>query len=193
MPNSKQVELMTEFQDISIGHFENYADQWAAGQISLKDYEMLFKQELKDNYIATVWTARGSTNVGQRDYGLAGRRLRDQYQFAHGFFKDIEAGKLSLNEIKARSALYARSSRQVLEQVGNDQPGLPRLPHYPADGSTPCKTNDKCTVDVEAVENGFDVFWRLHPAEHCPTCVSRKNGSPLRVRFGVVENAGAWG
>ncbi len=191
--NTAQRDLLVDWQDISIGQFDRYADAWTTGEISLADYERLFKQELKDLYIASVWTATGSPEATtQRHYGLAGRRLRDQYGFVSDFFQEVEAGEMTINQIKARGALYARSSRQITEQIGGQQDGLPLLPAYPADGSTICKTNDKCTLRTENVQNGFDVFWVLHPAEHCRDCVRRSANSPLRVRFGRVVNAGAW-
>ena len=191
--NDEQRVLLAEWQDISIAQFERYADRWASGELSLSNFEQLFKLELKNLYVASAWTATGSIEAtNHRHYGVVGRRLRDQYQFMHNFFNEIEAGNLTLAEIKARSAQYARSSRQVLERIGNSDVGLPMLPAYPADGSTECLTNCKCSHRVVDVEDGFDVYWKLNPAEHCPDCTSRAKNSPIRVRFGRVTNPDVW-
>lgn len=183
--------LMLEWQDISRQRIEAYADQWAAGRLPLADFERLFKHQVKDLYIAGAWTARESEEATtQADYGRIGRMLRDQYGYAHGFFQEIEAGKLSLAEIKARAGLYVASSSQALEATAVAQAGMPRLPAMPGDGSTRCRTNCKCTWRIEAVENGFDCYWELHPAEHCPDCKRRAaEWGPLRVRFGRIVNS----
>lgn len=188
----EQRALLAEYQAISARQLGTYADRWAAGQISLAEFERLFKAELKDAYIFAVWTANGQTSGSQADYGLAGRRLRDQYQFMHGFFGDIEAGKLTPDQIKARAGLYAKSSGQMLEQLGISEDDLPRLPYYPKDGSTQCKTNCNCTIGKQRVENGWDVTWELNPGETCEDCRRRASGSPLRVRFGKILNPEAW-
>lgn len=188
----EQRNLLAEFQADSARRFDGYTEQWAKGRISLADFERLFKAELKDNYIAAIWVANGEPRGSQADYGLAGRRLRDQYQFMHGFFQQIEAGELTLDQIKARAGLYAKSSGQVLEQLGISEDDLPNLPAYPKDGSTQCHTNCNCTTRKERVENGWDVYWELNPGETCPDCRRRENNSPLRVRFGRILNPGDW-
>lgn len=185
--------LMLEWQEISAGRIDGYTDAWQAGRLGLADFERLFKQQVKDLYIAAGWTARGSIEAtSQADYGRIGRMLRDQYSFTHDFFQEIEQGNLSLAEIKARARLYVESAGQALERIGVDEEGLPRLPHYPKDGSTPCLVSDKCTLRKEKVQDGWDIYWELNPAEHCDTCRRRAANSPLRVRFGQVVNPEAW-
>lgn len=193
MPTSTaQRDLLTEFQGLATSQITSLADRYAAGRLTLAQFEQLFKQELKDMYIASVWTANGRVGATPAQYGLAGRRLRDQYQFMHGFFKEIEAGALSVEQIKSRGAMYARSSSQVLEQLGASEPGMPRLPAYPGDGSTSCLSNCKCSISPEKVEQGYDIYWQTSAAEHCDDCRRRANRSPLRVRFGRVTNAEVW-
>lgn len=187
-----QRDLLTEFQALSAGQMARLVDRYAAGGVTLAEFERLFKQELKDMYIASVWTANGATNATQAQYGLAGRRLRDQYQFMYGFFAEIQSGALSPEQIKARAAMYARSSSQVLEQLGASEPGMPRLPAYPGDGSTSCLSNCKCSIDPVKVEGGYDVFWRTSAAEHCDDCRRRANAGALRVRFGRITNSEVW-
>lgn len=193
MPTPTQRDLLTEFQGLAASQIAHLADRYAVGQVTLAEFERLFKLEVKDMYIATVWTANGRTGATQAQYGLAGRRLRDQYQFMHGFFQEIQAGALSVEQITARAAMYARSSSQVLEQLGAAEPGMPRLPHYPGDGSTTCLSNCKCSLDTVKVEQGYDIFWRTSAAEHCDDCRRRANAGALRVRFGRVTNGEVWG
>lgn len=185
--------LMLEWQELSANRLESYVSDWQSGRLSLADFERLFKVEIRDLYVAAAWTARGSVAAtSQADYGRIGRMLRDQYGYTHEFFQEIEADKLSLAQIRARARLYVESAGQALERIGIDEAGLPRLPHYPKDGSTPCKMNDKCILRKQKVENGWDIYWELNPAEHCPVCRRRAAGSPLRVRFGEVVNSEAW-
>lgn len=180
--------LMLEWQEISARAILGYVDAWQAGRLSLADFERLFKTEVRDLYVAAAWTARGSVEAtSQADYGRVGRMLRDQYGYAHDFFQEIERGELSLAQIKARTGLYVAGSSQAIEATGAAQAGLPRLPAIPGDGSTRCRTNCKCTWQVQAVQNGFDCTWQLHTAEHCPDCRQRAaDWNPLRVRFGKI-------
>lgn len=194
MPTSPaQRDLLAEFTGLASSQMARLADRYAAGRLDLAEFERLFKQELKDMYIAGVWTANGAASATQAQYGLAGRRLRDQYQFMYGFFAEIQAGALSVEQIKARAAMYTRSSSQILEQLGTAEPGMPRLPYYPGDGSTRCLSNCNCSLATEKVEGGYDVYWNMAASEHCDDCRRRASGSPLRVRFGRVTNAEAWG
>lgn len=191
MPGSdEQRELLIEWQALSKRKFEQYADAWTRGQISLMDFELLFKQELKDLYIASTWTAAGNPeNTSFADYGRAGRALRDQYGFMHQMFETIGRGELSGPEIKNRLGMYAESSRALFERVVNA--GLPQLPHVPGDGSTQCLINCNCTVEWQEVEGGWDVTWHLHAGESCPDC-KRRDGKTIRIRGGRIENPDVW-
>lgn len=193
MPTPAQRDLLTEFTGLAASQIRSYADRWASGRLALAEFERLFKQELKDMYIASVWIANGEASATQAQYGLAGRRLRDQYQFMHAFFQEIERGELSPAQVTSRAAMYVASSRQVLEQLGNQEQGLPLLPAYPGDGSTTCLSNCKCSIDVRKVQQGYDVNWRTSAAEHCDDCRRRADRGPLRVRFGRVTNGEVWG
>jgi hypothetical protein len=180
--------LLSEWQEIAAGAINAHIDRWAAGRISLADLEGLFKQEVKDLYIAAAWTARGSVEAtSQADYGRVGRMLRDQYGFAGDFLGEIRQGNLSLAQVKARAGLYVSSSRQALEAVGAAQEGMPSLPAMPGDGSSICKAQCHCRWDIVKVAGGFDCTWVVTAGESCATCVGRAGKwNPLRVRFGKI-------
>jgi len=191
--NPEQYALLAELQAASDAYLDSLADAWAAGEISLAEYQQLFKQELKDLYLATAWAVTGDVRAkSPAIYGQIAGTLEGQYTYAAEFFIAIGLGALTLNQIKARARLYVAAGRQVAEGSAMTDGGLPELPHYPADGSTPCGSNDKCTLRIDSVENGFDIYWTLHPAEHCGVCIARANGSPLRVRYGAILNPEAW-
>lgn len=78
-------------------------------------------------------------------------------------FVSAQSG-LSNAQTAARAALYSGAVRSTY--YGARFPGLPA---YPGDGSTPCRTNCKCSVEERA--DGF--YWILHPAEHCGECQQR--------------------
>jgi hypothetical protein len=189
----EQRVLLLEWQDISGKALDTYAENWAAGQVSLADFERLFKAEVRDLYVASGWTARGSIEATTyADYGRIGWMLRDQYGYTHEFFQEISQGNLSLEQIKARGRLYVASSRQAAEATAQNAAGMPQLPAQPGDGSTRCRTNCKCGWRIEKVKDGFDCFWELNPAEHCEDCKDRsEKWSPLRVRFGQVVEGGS--
>jgi hypothetical protein len=192
--NDRQISLLEEWQQISRRQLSRYADQWIEGRIDLAEFQRLVKLEIKDLYIASTWTATGSPDATTfADYGRAGRRIRDQYAFLADFFDEIEAGDLSLAQIKSRAGMYANSSRQIMEEVANARDGLPQLPFSPGDGSTQCRSNCNCTLRKEQVDGGWDIYWELNPGESCPDCIRRQRNSPLRVRGGRITNPGVWG
>lgn len=192
MPSSSgQRKLIAEWQELSKLRFEEMANAWIDGRLSLSDFQLMFKQELKDLYIASVWTATGSPKATTAaNYGRAGRALRDQYQFMRDFFGEIEAGNKSLPEIKNQMNMYANSSTAIFERIATGDE--PQLPYVPGDGSTQCRANCNCTVDWTSVEGGWDVTWQVNPGESCPDCLAR-NGQVIIIRNNQIVNPGIWG
>jgi len=86
-------------------------------------------------------------------------------------------------QILARSDLYTASARQAFERANMRAHGIPELPAQPGDGSTICKTRDRCHWEYEQVEGGWNCTWVLDPAaEHCETCLERaEEWNPLFV------------
>ena len=55
------------------------------------------------------------------------------------------------------------------------------LPAYPGEGSE-CMQNCKCAWNIVRDAYGYDCYWELGYAEHCPTCVERnREWYPWRI------------
>lgn len=90
--------------------------------------------------------------------------INDQRPYLAQFARDVASGQLSPAQIAARAALYAGPMRATYGRTR-----WPRLPAYPADGSTECLMNCRCSW----VERDDGMYWQLGAAEHCPTCLRR--------------------
>lgn len=87
----------------------------SAGRLSVKDFGKLFRREVQDEFTRQYIIGRGGLgSMTQSDWGRLGRMLRDQYEFAAGFEKDIP--NLSLAQIQNRAEMYMKASGSAFEQ-----------------------------------------------------------------------------
>ena len=95
------------------------------------------------------------------------KRVNAQLDYLKGFAAAVP--DMSAAAIAARANLYAGAVRASYYGAR-----YPRLPSVPGDGSTPCKSNCKCTLE-QRVDG---IWWVLGAAEHCIGCLDRAAGSP---------------
>ena len=182
--NTLRVEYVTKQKDI----YASYAAKYRTGTIDLPALEAKMKQMLKDTYIDMyAMGAGGRNNMTQSDWGKIGAMLKEQYGmngYMRGFMEAIARGELSEAQIAARMNMYINSANEALwKGYAKDLPL--KLPAYPGDGSTVCLTACQCSWDIRKVENGYDCYWRLGRAEHCPDCLGRSlNWAPYQIRVG---------
>jgi len=161
-----------EFADIKALEVDRLTRRINAGTITLNAWEQGMRDNLKDGHIAEYMLGKGGkNNMTQRDYGLLGRRLRDQYHYLRGFTNDLAEGRLTERQALARAQMYANSAVAMFEKGRTEAMGMPPLPQYPADGQTICLTNCRCHLDITTRDEQWDVFWVLGEAEHCEDCV----------------------
>jgi len=157
-----------------------YSRYVAQGMLRVQDWQGLMRDEIKKQYINQYLVGRGGLNqMTQRDWGIIGRALRDQYRFLDGFAADVAAGKLSPAQIQARARMYVDAAHVALERGRAEAFGMPTLPAYPGDGQTQCLTNCRCNWDIQEVRDedgnviGWNATWVLDPHKqevHCPDC-----------------------
>lgn len=88
--------------------------QMVNGTIDLPIWEQRFAQTLKDSHIRlTVLASGGRDRTGLNSYGIAGRRLKEEYRYLHDFAQQLYEGNLSPQQAIARSKLYAQSTVQT--------------------------------------------------------------------------------
>jgi hypothetical protein len=163
------------------------------GQLNVRDWELLMRQELKAAYIQQYLLGRGGLGaMTQADWGSIGGMLREQYRYLNNFAREIKAGGLTEGQIRVRARMYFASSREAFSRARSRAMGWPQLPDYPGSGNTFCLTNCRCDWSGDEVEPGvWEMTWNLDPnpaVEHCTGPGEDKEGRP----FGCVERSIKW-
>jgi len=152
---------------------DQLTDQLATGQITLPAWynamQALISNAVINQYALGIG---GYGAISQSDKAAIAEILNQQFEFLNSFAREIQQGRLSPAQIAARARMYLNSSTQAYEKATANRMGVPRLPAYPGDGSTQCRSNCKCNWEIRAAEGYWECFWRLNIAEHCPDCVS---------------------
>lgn len=191
------------YRDKATGRFvpgrsiQNLRDAFVASQeqfvtdlaASLADGMMLRRWEaemwdrIKIAYDAEFLAGRGGRNaITNADRSAMARMLKKQRGFLRNFANDIAGGEMTEAAIANRSKLYVRSARQAFERGKARAWGI-RLPAYPADGSSECMANDRCSWEIVDRPTKVDAYWRLSVAEHCSTCIDRASRwSPYTIQ-----------
>ena len=183
-------ELVDQSIDASSDIVADLARLGARGQLSRTDFEARMREQIKLAYIRQGVLGRGGRDqMDQAAWGSIGGQIAKQYVWLQRFSAELAAGKLTEGQAVVRARMYIRSSRQAYER------GVARahdldLPQYPGDGQTRCRTNCQCHWELIEVTNeagviiGFDCYWRLDEAEHCPDCTrNARTWNPYFVRF----------
>ena len=148
------------------------AQELMNGNLSIQQWTLNFREELKKIYIDQYMAGRGGLDaMTQADWGSIGGQLRNQYRYMDRFASDIASGKLSAAQVEARMRLYANSATQANERGKRVAAGVPPMPQYPGDGNTVCRSNCHCNWEYVEMDESWLCYWRLNPAEHCPDCV----------------------
>lgn len=88
--------------------FYNLSSDLFANRISLGDWERTVARELKRLHIQQYKLGVG--DMTQRDYGILGARLRQEYRFLRNFSTEIAFGRLSESQIRARLNQYVNAT-----------------------------------------------------------------------------------
>jgi hypothetical protein len=169
---SSAISMRDGYQEARKEVANDLADSLTAGDITVQQYVLRMRDEIKATYIAEYMLGKGGRhNMTQSDWGSLGNQLRNQYGYLQNFAQEIAAGQLSDAQIAARGRMYFASATQAFERAQTSARGIPPLPQYPADGNTICKTNCKCRLRFVEKDDAWEVFWTLGTAEHCPDCL----------------------
>ncbi len=148
------------------------------GKMDLTQWVDDMKAELRRGNHEQFVVGKGGDKslIDRKEYLQLGPELKRQYRYLNNFAADIKQRADSGQSIQfalARSKMYARSTQAMMWRAA-----IPvKLPRYPRDGQTRCRTNCKCylTYEYERDEDGkitaVLVTWNLVPAEHCEDCI----------------------
>lgn len=166
-------ELATQVGDATIG-----ASEWTT--------EM--RQVVKDVHGAEYAFGRGGLHAMEsRDWGIIGHTVRDEYGHLQDFAREVEQGGLSTAQINARGALYTEAGSATMERGRTEARGMPRLDQYPGDGGTECQRQCNCSLDIEPVEDGWEITWQIgnSPSGSCADCEAlAADWNPLFIEAG---------
>ncbi|MBN2003055.1 MAG: hypothetical protein JXA21_06830 [Anaerolineae bacterium] len=171
-----------------------WAGMVANGQLRMPEWQRVMREQIKTVYLNQYMAGKGGrSQMTPRDYGIIGRRLRDQYGRLDGFAADVAAGKLSTAQIINRARMYIDSAQQALVRGRTEAFGMPVLPAYGGDCQTQCCTHCLCDWVIEEVRDaegnltGWNATWRLRQeAHHCPDCPENARlWNPLFVPAGM--------
>lgn len=108
--------------------------------------QTLMRDELRRLSLTNAALGKGGFDrLDFRDYGRAGRQLRDTYQRMTNLARDIETGRVSLPQALNRVAGYVGEARRNFFETEREA--------------------------LRATGRAFEERRRLNPAEHCRSCV----------------------
>lgn len=169
---------------------DNLADDLESGKITVDEWEAAMLVELEKLHTTAYIIGLGGIAAASAEaFAAIGTIVATQSRFLRRWADDLrEETKIVASKIKSRAAMYLNAANATLLIALTDALGMPRLPAYPGDGTTSCLANCKCSWQFTRVPGGWDCYWRLQVAEHCPECNSRATTwNPLRVRNGQIE------
>lgn len=158
--------------DIAERRMGDLSDRLASGALSLSDWQIGMRQELRDAYAMQIVAAADGdkANVSADDWLRLGSQLRSQYGYLEDFAHSVQAGDVTGDAIGNRATMYARSAKQMYWRqttAGVD------LPAYPNDGSTPCSKGGNCGCGWR--DNGDGTYsWERSKADSCDDCIWRE-------------------
>lgn len=178
--NELRPQYMDQQKDILSGLTDSYQD----GAVDIFTFRKEVRDTIRETYIDLYSMGAGGRNsVTQSDWGKCGVMIKEQYQYLDNLIYQLARGELSNAQVVARLKMYINSANEALWRgFARDIPI--DLPAYPGDGQTACLTNCQCTWDIQQVPDGYDCYWRLGAAEHCPDCVENAaRWNPYRIRI----------
>ena len=160
--------------DQSMARIDDLTARMLNGTISLDDWHLAMRAEIKQTTIAEYLLGRGGRNTMRpSDWGRIGAELRKQYRYLERFRTAIDLGQLSEKEVAARARLYTAGANASYGR-GQAAAWQVTLPAYPGDGSTQCKNYCRCSWVMAETETEVRATWRLGGSkEKCPDCRRR--------------------
>lgn len=115
--------------------------------------------------------------AGDAQLDIARHYVDEQLHFLENWLADMAESRTFIGGA-GRAAMYGESLGQCYQRAyvaaRGSRVGLPDLPAYPRDGSTPCRVHCRCEWRIKKVSEVFyEARWVLGVAEHCQECIDR--------------------
>ena len=167
---------LDKYIDAKNSHLDDLANQLRNREISLADWQLQMRNEIRNMHNAAAMVAKGGRDqMTNADWGRTGRELRTQYEYLDKWAADIASGKAPLDgRANVRAQLYGDASRSTYEQnrratAATNRSQLERrilhaaescadclqyaalgwqpIGTLPRIGQSQCRTNCKCTFE----------------------------------------------
>lgn len=133
------------------------------GKIGLALWEQKIAAKIKTGHIQSWALGRGGIDrLTNRDYGLMGTRIKDQYTYLRNFAQAIRRGELSEAQILARVELYAEA-------------------FYP--------TQQAAVTEGHRLNGDLWYQNRLAAGENCPGCIAETGKGWQAIGMGIPIGA----
>lgn len=167
------LRLRDDFVDLKRDTFSDLTDNLINSRITVQEWVHEMRKRVRDVNNAQYMLARGGRNaMFQTDLDALSEIIKDQFDYLQQFGEEVRAGRLSANQITARSELYMESSTRAYEQAKAASFDI-ELPEYPADGNQICKARCRCRWEINEKKDTIEAFWLLNvAAKHCDSCIA---------------------
>lgn len=167
------VDLRDGFQERRRADLDVLTRRLADREMTVQDWERGVTQAIRGLHTAQYALGRGGLNaMTDADYTRADEMVEHQRGYLRAFAEDVAAGNLSEAQIAARSKLYHAASTTAHEAGRASSWGV-APPNLPGDGSTPCKSNCRCSIAYREKQETVELRWQLHSGESCSGCAGR--------------------
>ena len=179
------LQLRDDFVDLK-RDFSKLTDDIVNSRITVQEWVFEMRKRVRDVHSAQYMLARGGRNaMFQTDLDALADIIKDQFGYLQQFGEEVRAGKLSANQITARSELYMEASTRAHEQAKAASFDIV-LPEYPGDGNQDCNVRCRCRWEIDEKKETVEAFWLLNvAAQHCDSCLSNAaKWAPYTIQTG---------
>jgi hypothetical protein len=182
VPESAVRSWLDSAVDQSTNRMVSLTEQLQQGRLTMAEWQLQMMSEIKQAHLASAMAAHGGREaMSQADWGWAGQRIREQYQFLRNWANELANGTAPLDgRLISRARLYgnapvttfeamkgrdARNSgakmeeRNVLSSADHcgECPSLAArgwlpLGTLPPVGTRECRVRDRCRIERRLVE-----------------------------------------
>lgn len=144
------------------------ADRLIAGDITLVDYQLAMRDEIKAMHSAAVALSRGGwANITPRERGRIGAAVREQYKYLDRAVRQIENGERPIDgRVRGWSQQYAATARTTYNE----------------------SSYEAAADSAEAAADTHEERWVRHAQDSCSGCIEQEKKN--WVRYGTLPAIG---
>lgn len=183
IPEDQKKRLIARRTELFYTASDSLMESIFNGSVSIGEGQQQFKNLVRGLHTSVAAISKGGWSLmSPRDWGKIGPILRNEYSWMQQFFEYVSINRdtMSLTALKYRAKLYAVSANKSAISILAGFYIQDLLPWLPKDGSTECLFNCKCywRLSIEELHESYYIVhatWTITDAEHCDTCLSRRN------------------